>query len=376
MGIVAFVFVFVFLMVGYSAVRLYLVFRLTNLPGLLYWIAQIMLVAVMYIAAMKITIIKNSVLTGIVQFIGTLEFIILLYSSIIFILRDVLYGILRLINRIANGAGGKGAIASFAGKMYSPVFTVVLLAVLILVSVYGYINMGIMREKTYDIKIDKRADTESLSMAMISDLHLGTGIRLPDLHSMVDKINDMNCDAVLIVGDIADNNTPENAYDVMEEEFSRLNAGQGVYFAFGNHDGSGGRRLTAALKNAGVIILEDESVEILGVSLLGLKDSRRNGAECSILDSADASKPIIVMKHQPVGLKNMEKADVVLSGHTHGEQFPLCYFLNIMNNDNNYGMKQYGSMLSIVSSGIGGWGFRFKFPSNSEIVRLNFSFSN
>lgn len=376
MGIVAFVFVFVVLMVGYSAVRLYLVFRLTNLPGLLYWIAQIMLVAVMYIAAMKITIIKNSVLTGIVQFIGTLEFIILLYSSIIFILRDVLYGILRLINRIANGAGGKGAIASFAGKMYSPVFTVVLLAVLILVSVYGYINMGIMREKTYDIKIDKRADTESLSMAMISDLHLGTGIRLPDLHSMVDKINDMNCDAVLIVGDIADNNTPENAYDVMEEEFSRLNAGQGVYFAFGNHDGSGGRRLTAALKNAGVIILEDESVEIFGVSLLGLKDSRRNGAECSILDSADVSKPIIVMKHQPVGLKNMEKADVVLSGHTHGEQFPLCYFLNIMNNDNNYGMKQYGSMLSIVSSGIGGWGFRFKFPSNSEIVRLNFSFSN
>lgn len=376
MGIVAFVFVFVFLMVGYSAVRLYLVFRLTNLPGLLYWIAQIMLVAVMYIAAMKITIIKNSVLTGIVQFIGTLEFIILLYSSIIFILRDVLYGILRLINRIANGAGGKGAIASFAGKMYSPVFTVVLLAVLILVSVYGYINMGIMREKTYDIKIDKRADTESLSMAMISDLHLGTGIRLSDLHRMVDKINDMNCDAVLIVGDIADNNTPENAYDVMEEEFSRLNAGQGVYFAFGNHDGSGGMRLTAALKNAGVIILEDESVEILGVSLLGLKDSRRNGAECFILDSADASKPIIVMKHQPVGLKNMEKADVVLSGHTHGEQFPLCYFLNIMNNDNNYGMKQYGSMLSIVSSGIGGWGFRFKFPSNSEIVRLNFSFSN
>ncbi len=376
MGIVAFVFVFVCLMVGYSAVRLYLVFRLTNLPGLLYWIAQIMLVAVMYIAAMKITIIKNSVLTGIVQFIGTLEFIILLYSSIIFILRDVLYGILRLINRIANGAGGKGAIASFAGKMYSPVFTVVLLAVLILVSVYGYINMGIMREKTYDIKIDKWADTESLSMAMISDLHLGTGIRLSDLHRMVDKINDMNCDAVLIVGDIADNNTPENAYDVMEEEFSRLNAGQGVYFAFGNHDGSGGMRLTAALKNAGVIILEDESVEILGVSLLGLKDSRRNGAECSILDSADASKPIIVMKHQPVGLKNMEKADVVLSGHTHGEQFPLCYFLNIMNNDNNYGMKQYGSMLSIVSSGIGGWGFRFKFPSNSEIVRLNFSFSN
>lgn len=374
MGIVSFVFILVFALVGYSIIRLYLLFKLTALPRIIYWLIQIILTGIMFISAMKINLIKNSVITGIFQFVGALQFIVLIYSSLVFLVRDILCGILKLINRIAKGAGSESILTVFCKKMYSPVFTIVLLAVLLLIAVYGYINMGIIREKTYDITINKTAATDKLSIAMISDLHVGTGIRLSDMDAMVSRVNAMNCDAIVIVGDVVDNNTSEDAYDKMAESFSKFKAEQGVYFTYGNHDGSGGAKLGTALKQAGIRILQDEAVDIMGVSLVGLKDTRWNNSQSSILDTINTSAPVVVLKHQPVGLKNMGKADVVLSGHTHGEQFPFCYLLNVINNDNNYGEKKFGNMISVVSSGIGGWGFHFKFPSNSEIVRLNFSF--
>lgn len=373
MRMVSFVFVLVFVLVIYALVRIYPVFGRFGMPVPVYIILELLFTVIMIVSAMSLGKIENTAVRLIFQLIGSIQFIILIYSALIFAVRDIVMLLVKLIGQISGSPDG-GRLRSFCNGIKSPYFGMTVLILLLLVGVFGFINIGIIREKNYEINIDKKAEIPCLTVAVVSDLHLGTGIRSNDLQKMADSINNADCDTVLIVGDISDNNTPDGIYDEFAEKMAGIKSRYGVYFSYGNHDGSGHGKLEAALDKAGIKILADEETEFAGIHLIGRKDSYGKNMKNPEDYGIPENEPVIMMNHRPSGLAGLEAADIVLSGHTHGEQFPLCYLINMFDNDNNYGIKKFGSMTSIVTSGIGGWGFRFKFPSNSEIVKLKINF--
>ena len=89
----------------------------------------------------------------------------------------------------------------------------------------------------------------------------------------------------------------------------------------------------------------------------------------------DPEKYMIVMDHQPTDYDNEAavKADLVLSGHTHGGQvFPVTYVGEWFDiNDNTYGFERRGGTDFIVTSGISDWEILFKTATKSEYVIIN-----
>ena len=365
MGLVRLIFILVIAACVYAVIRYLKLWKCTGLSPVIYFAIEIVLTAVMVFSAFNLGKLNDNFAVPVLQFISVFQFITLIYSAIFFIVRDVI----ALISLIFKNSKG------FRDKLYSPKFAGVLLILLAILSIVGFVNMGIIRQKSCVINIAKSADVASMDFAVVADLHIGTGVQVSELPYMVEKINGLECDAVLIAGDIMDNNTPDCAFEALAKELKNLKAEKGVYFSYGNHDEANGR-LDKALREAGVTILADRKVEIDGITLIG----RRDGWLSKIKDmksyKLDLSKPIIVMNHQPRDLNNIAAAgvDLTISGHTHGEQFPFGYFLNVPNNDNNYWTKSFGNMISFVTCGVGGWGFRFKFPSGCEVVKLTVNF--
>ena len=81
----------------------------------------------------------------------------------------------------------------------------------------------------------------------------------------------------------------------------------------------------------------------------------------------------LLADHQPTTLENNKplKADLQLSGHTHGGQiFPLGY-IGFLYDDLVYGEYEENGSKIIVSSGFAGWGFPIRTQGKSEYVIVN-----
>ena len=366
MHIVRLVFILVIACCVYAIFRYYKLWKSTGLSPIIFILIELALTGTMVFSAFNLGKLNDNWAVPILQFISAFQFVTVIYSAIIFLVRDII----ALISFIVKNSKG------FRVALYSPKFAGIVLILLSIMAIVGFINMGVIRRNDFTINIAKKADVSSIDLAIVSDLHVGTGVQVSDISSMVEKINAMNCDAVLIVGDIMDNNTPDCAYEVLAAELAKLTAPKGVFFSYGNHDEVNGK-MTRALNAAKVRILADRAVDLEGITLLGRKDGWGSGVKAMSDYDLDLTKPIIVMNHQPRDLNTIAEAgvDITFSGHTHGEQFPMGYFLNVPNNDNNYGIKKFGNMISFVTCGVGGWGFRFKFPSPAEIAKVTINFT-
>ena len=367
MGVFRFVIVLVLISCVYAVIRYLKLWKCTGLSPVIYFLIEAVLIGIMVFSAFNLGKLNDNFLVPVFQFISAYQFVVILYSAIFFIIRDIIV----IISFVFKNS------KPFRTAMYSPKFAGVLLILLSVLAITGFINMSIIRQKECVIEVAKSADVDSMTFAVVSDLHVGTGVQVSDLPDMVEKINELGCDVILIVGDVIDNNTPECAYDALAKELKNLHADKGVYFSYGNHDNWGGK-LDKALRDAGITILMDREVEIDGVYLVGRRDDRVGRVRDLNNYKLDMTKPIIVMNHQPRNLDSIAEAgaDITFSGHTHGEQFPFGYFLNVPNNDNNYWTKKFGNMTSFVTCGVGGWGFRFKFPSPCEVVKVTVNFTN
>lgn len=89
----------------------------------------------------------------------------------------------------------------------------------------------------------------------------------------------------------------------------------------------------------------------------------------------DSSAPTLVLQHRANGFSRLEGvADVVVCGHTHGYPFPFTGLMMPYFQEVSYGQREYGNMSAIVTSGVSEWGYRAKWPSQSEIAVINISF--
>ena len=230
--------------------------------------------------------------------------------------------------------------------------------------------------RTEHIVTSKLPAGTSYRLALISDVHLGRILGRSYAEKLVQRINQLEPDAVLIAGDLID----ERITYVEEENslaaLAKLNAPKGVYLAFGNHEYIDNPALWHKMVQAnGIKVLRDASTVIDGrLKLTGLNDYSRNRDLSSLRALAWENEKYysILIDHQP---RKMETAaaegyDLYLSGHTHtGQLFPNRQVTKRLY-QLDFGRRDFGKLIAITSSGYGFWGPPVRTEAAPEIVLI------
>ena len=232
----------------------------------------------------------------------------------------------------------------------------------------------------YSIYTEKNIGSDNFRIIQISDSHIGTTFNGDGFKKHIENIMNIECDIVVITGDYVDDDTKKEDMIKSTEALSLLSPKYGIYYINGNHDKGyfnyrnfSYNELKDELQKRGVIVLEDDINKINDYIYIVGRNDRSDINRKSINDlvkNIDKDKYIIDLNHQPNDYANeMNKVDLVLSGHTHGGQlFPLGYIgLVIGFNDEFYGLKKIENTNFIVNSGISDWAIDFKTGTFSEI---------
>jgi predicted MPP superfamily phosphohydrolase len=219
---------------------------------------------------------------------------------------------------------------------------------------------------------------------------------------MVDLINEQDADLVMAAGDFLTSTyvglkDPETYAQILRQIRSKY----GSYAVYGNHDVEepllGGFPMTGIdkayrseevvsfIELLGMEVLSDKVVDAAdgGIVLVCREDGEKTGDGTrkrmnadELMKGIDTTRPVLVLEHEPSDFANLDEAgaDLVLSGHTHaGQIFPGTLVTQFFN-ENNYGLKRFGDLQSVVTSGIGFYGPPLRVGCDSEIMVLDIQF--
>ncbi len=218
---------------------------------------------------------------------------------------------------------------------------------------------------------------EACHLVMISDVHIGAYLKKDYLQKIVDRINALDPDIVVIVGDLADLKA-----QLVQKDLTPLKSIQskyGVYCVLGNHEYYHGvDALVKVFQKNHLRVLQNESVQVAGLNLMGVNDligyrfKRFEPDFKTIFTQANPNLPSVLLSHQPKSLTHLEqKPDLLLCGHTHaGQIFPFS-LLVWLDQKYIYGHYHLKDCQMIVSSGCGFWGPPVRIFTKSEIVSIH-----
>lgn len=241
----------------------------------------------------------------------------------------------------------------------------------------------VRREVTLD-RLDPGLD--GVTIAVLSDIHLGPINDRPFLSDVVATVNAQNPDIVAIVGDLVDGSVTD--LGPAAAPLADLDAPS--YFVTGNHEYfSGAQQWCEFLPTLGVRVLRNERVAAgrrgagegsPTFDLAGIDD--RTAARAHLpghganLDRAlggrDPARAVVLLSHQPVMVEQAARHDVDLqiSGHTHGGQFlPLGYVV-LLDQPVLAGLTRVGRTWLYVTRGVGFWGPPVRVGAPPEITVL------
>lgn len=260
-----------------------------------------------------------------------------------------------------------------AGNLAGVATTLTVLAIAVAASGYGALEAWDIRVERVRLETSKLPDDiPRLTIAQISDVHLGLIVRSARLKRIMDAVRAANPDLLVSTGDLVDGQLDH--LDELAEDFRQTQPRFGKYAVTGNHEFYAG--LNEALgftKNAGFTILRDQVAGgDLPISVVGV-DYRVRGApdgEAELLKSVQGSRFILVLKHVPMVLEEtLGLFDLQLSGHTHrGQIFPFRYITRLVfpMQDGFYSLTR-GSHL-YTSRGSGTWGPPIRLGSPPEVT--------
>jgi len=267
------------------------------------------------------------------------------------------------------------------------IVAIVVVSVVLAVVLVGHLNAISPRVRTLDLTIPKNSHRfRTLSIAVASDIHLGTIVCKARLERIVAKINALNPDLVLLPGDVVDEDIGPVIKQNLGETLRKIHSKYGVIAVTGNHEYIGG--VEAACKylvEHGIIMLRDSSIKIEeSLYIIGREDrairqfaGRTRKPLGELMVSVDKNFPVILMDHQPFRLEEAEQfgVDLQLSGHTHhGQLWPFNFITKRMY-EVSWGYKKKGSTHVYVSSGVGTWGPPVRTGNRPEIVHLKLTFA-
>ena len=306
-----------------------------------------------------------------------------LAAMLYFILGILLLDIARLVNHFAP------IFPDFVTADYQRtkgIAAMVLIGLVAIVLGIGHFNALVPVTRSFSLSIPKQVEgKKEITIAAVSDIHLGTVIGRSRFDRIVGRINALDPDVILLPGDIVDEDLGPVIRENLGERLRALRSRYGTFAVTGNHEYIGGvEEAVAYLREHGVTVLRDE-VHVLpnGVTLVGREDrslvQMAHGKRKSLpelLAGLDMTRPVILMDHQPFHLEEAEQGgvDLQLSGHTHhGQLWPLNYITSAIY-EVSTGYKKKGDTHIYVSSGVGSWGPPVRTGNHPEIVHIILSF--
>lgn len=297
-------------------------------------------------------------------------FILSIILLTITIFRDIIWEVIYLINK---------KITSPISSQYLMKVNLITIIFAFVVALFSLYN-GIKVPKIKNINLESVKILGNKKIVLLTDLHLHRVLSIKKLQGIVDKVNGLDADAILLGGDIID-----DEIDKIKGQLEVLKNLKGnIYVVAGNHENYVGyNESKEALKELGFIFLEN-SGKSLGNDLFigGIPDihssrfsGKRYDLEETFRDSKDNQYKIL-LSHTPANFKNIN-FDLELAGHTHGGQiFPFVFFVylhapyvaGLYNLENN--AKIY------VSRGSGQWGPQMRFFAPSEISVISIKGKN
>jgi predicted MPP superfamily phosphohydrolase len=224
-----------------------------------------------------------------------------------------------------------------------------------------------------------------LNIVAVSDIHLGTIVGRDRFCEIVARINSLQPDVVLLVGDIVDEDLKPVIAQNLGEALKSIRSKFGTIAITGNHEYIGG--VDDAMKYLAenqVTVLRDSVIKVNDiVYIIGRDDwsssqfsDRKRKTLDELMKAVDQNFPVILLDHQPFQLQQAvaAKVDLQLSGHTHhGQIWPLNYLTNAIY-EVSWGYKKIGDTQFYVSCGVGTWGPPIRLGNKPEIVHLILTF--
>lgn len=299
------------------------------------------------------------------------------FLFVISIIRDVLWIIIDVIRRAPIDNLKDGKLLQKAN-----IVTAVLTLIVCFYGVYEAEKNP--QFKSYDIQSKKIK--EETKLVMLSDLHIDTDVSPKYIKNLVERVNNLNPDAVVITGDTVDN-SPARLYKQMEE-LKQLNAKYGVFITLGNHEFySGAIDWIIAFGGMNFNILNNfgKKLEDKGVYISGIPDintSNHGGMKIDInnaLYNASKEDYVVMLSHTPKIAEGLsgDNVDLQLSGHTHGGQiYPFHYVSEKANDGLLAGFYNRNGISVYISRGTRYWGPPMRLFAPSEITVFNLKPSN
>lgn len=289
-------------------------------------------------------------------------FIMAIMLFTITIIRDIVWLVSFLFN--------KNLTNPFISALLPKINNITLIISFIISCFALYSGLKVPKIKNIEIRSEKILKDKKI--VLLSDLHLHRVLSKKKLEGTVKKVNNIDSDAILIIGDTIDDET-----DRIKDHLKILKGlkSKNIYFVAGNHENYiGHNESIKALKDLGFTFLENNG-KLMDTDLYigGIPDIF-SGNKYDLEKTFKEANPKnykILMSHTPANFKD-KNFDLEVAGHTHGGQiFPFVLFVYLSspyvagfyNLDEN--TKLY------VSRGSGQWGPQMRFFAPSEITVLS-----
>jgi predicted MPP superfamily phosphohydrolase len=259
-------------------------------------------------------------------------------------------------------------------------FIFISLAVLFLGGLSFYSAWQIRLERVVLPTTKLPPQTEQLTIAQISDVHLGPMVGERRLSRIMRILEKVKPDLVVATGDLVD--AQMDKLDNLATMLAALNPPMGKFAITGNHEFYAGIRQSGRfLKAAGFKLLRNEDLKLNGfLTIVGVDDpvGKRRYAENGLvgkkekllLADSDSERFTLLLKHRPtVDEESLGRFDLQLSGHTHGGQiFPFNLITRLFY-PNQRGLHRLDkASVLYVSRGTGTWGPPMRFLSPPEVT--------
>ncbi len=246
---------------------------------------------------------------------------------------------------------------------------------------YGYNEAGNIRLETFHIQTDKiPKEIGKVTIAQISDVHLGLIVREEKLKKIVKLIKKAGPDILVSTGDLVDGDIDKlnGLVDLLKDVEPRY----GKYAVMGNHEFYAGINNSLDFhKKTGFTMLRGEGLTVHGlINIAGVDDptgkrfQAREVSEKKVLSGLPGNLFTVLLKHSP--LINKESAGLFhlqLSGHTHkGQIYPFRYLTRLFFPLYTGYHKLSDNAHLYVSRGSGTWGppIRFLAPPEVTLIEL------
>ena len=298
-------------------------------------------------------------------------------------------------------AGWSVARLTHSRRNYGNLVGLLLMPLLCFVLVYGT-TVGFSKLEVKHVELsfaDLPPAFDGYKLVLFSDAHVGNygRSRQDILKSCIDSINAQQADLIAFTGDLQ-NLHPQELYPQIDL-LSSLTARDGVVSVLGNHDyaeyidadevtKTANCRETQSLeRQMGWRLLMNEHIALhRGADSIVIAGMENDGTKKRMPQLGDVAKTlkgisdgdfIVMLEHDPTCWKRkilpQSKAQLTLSGHTHGGQFALFGLSPVAMSYNEYDglYRRDDGRVLYVTAGVGGLiPFRFGVPGEIVVITL------